>query len=267
VRAYVHVAAAPLSFTTVEGGTRRAKLKLVAGGVGGKSVLPPIERDITIGVEPDKFESVKSAGMVLEFSVPIARPGAYQLRVAVRDAGSSQIGTATQFIDVPSLDKRRLTMSGVVLGSLAVRGASTTGDVAVVTAARLNPAIRRFSPGAEMSYAFALYHPVVDKTTGQPKFTTRLRLVKQGKDALVQEITPAVQRPLQGPAPDKKAPVPKDVKPVPGVIVAGTFTLPATLEEGEYAVQILATDLLAKNAPWAAQWTSLHIAPEEKAAP
>jgi VWFA-related protein len=264
MRSYVHVDAVPLSFGPAEGGGQRAKVKLVAGGFGSKgTVLPPIERDLTVAIADDKLEMVKGAGMVLEFSVPMPRPGPYQLRVAVRDAGSGRIGSATQFVDVPDLSKHRLALSGIVLGSLAVRGAKTTGDVAVVAAARLSPAVRRFAAGTDVSYAFALYHPALDKATGRAQFTTRLRLVRQGKDALVQEIAAAVQRPLDEPKKDAKAARgAKDVKPVPGVIVAGTFALPKSLEPGEYSVQLLVTDALAKGAPRAGQWTALEVVAE-----
>jgi hypothetical protein len=198
--------------------------------------------------------------MVLEFSVPMPRPGPYQLRVAVRDAGSSGIGSATQFVDVPDLTKHRLAMSGVVLGSLAVRGAKTDGDVAVVAAAKMSPAIRRFAPGADVSYAFAVYHPAMDKATRRATLTTRLRLVRHGKDALVQELPPALQRPLADNKKDPKAVKPaKEAKPVPGVIVAGTFALPKTLEPGEYSVQLMVTDTLTKGSPRAAQWTALEV--------
>ena len=57
VRAFVHVDAAPLTFGPAAGGGKNVKVKLGAGGFGGKGrMLPPIERDLTVGVAADKVD-------------------------------------------------------------------------------------------------------------------------------------------------------------------------------------------------------------------
>ena len=54
-------------------------------------------------------------GFVYFVTVPVKKPGAYQLRIALRDHGSQRVGSATQFIEVPDIKKNRLLVSSIVL--------------------------------------------------------------------------------------------------------------------------------------------------------
>ena len=53
--------------------------------------------------------------MVYSVHVPVKKPGAYQVRVVLRDATSELFGSASQFIEVPDIGKGHLALSGIVL--------------------------------------------------------------------------------------------------------------------------------------------------------
>jgi hypothetical protein len=202
--------------------------------------------------------------------VPLRKPGPYQLRIALRDAESKRIGSATQFVHIPDLSKRRVALSGIVIGARPqVTHAKTDEsgvDVKAVEDSDVSPAVRRFRPGAEVSYAFAVYNPVLDKTTGAPDLQTQLRLVRNGQDIFKETLQQArALAPLESRVPrDKK----KKIQEVPGYVVGGNLRLPTALEPGEYALQMVVTDRLAKDKKRATtgQWTAFEIIGEKRTA-
>jgi VWFA-related protein len=256
VRAYVHLDASAIDFREV-GDHLEAKLEMATAVFGEKGrMLPPMNRDVTMTVRPANLAMVREVGIVLEINVPVSQPGGYQMRVALRDAASARLGSASQFVAVPDLGKRRLALSGVVLGTVNARNAQVpAADVAVRAASRVSPAVRRFAPGADVSYGFAVYHPHVDGA-GKPQLTSRVRLVRQGKAVLDQDLSAVQVMQRLDAAGDAKS------KAMPGFIVAGTFALPKDLEPGEYAVQVAVVDASAAkdDAKSAGQWTSLEVA-------
>ena len=48
-------------------------------------------------------------------NVPVKKPGAYQLRIAVRDSASGRVGSASHYIEVPDVKKDKLTLSSLVI--------------------------------------------------------------------------------------------------------------------------------------------------------
>ena len=85
-------------------------------------------------------------GFVYRLHHPVKKPGAYQLRMAVRDANSERVGSASQFIEVPDIYKARLTLSGIVLRANPPKNPSE-GEGGEQGDASENPAVRLFKPG------------------------------------------------------------------------------------------------------------------------
>jgi hypothetical protein len=71
----------------------------------------------TLRLRGDTFEKALAYGFEYRMNHIVKKPGAYQLRVAVRDAISEKVGSASQFIEVPDLKKGRLALSGIVIRS------------------------------------------------------------------------------------------------------------------------------------------------------
>src|SRR6185295_4394356 len=88
----------------------------VTFGEDGK-IVDEVSRVDRLRVRGEAYQRVLKAGFVYMVTVPIKKPGAYQLRVALRDQASERVGSSTQFVDVPDIKKRRLALSGILLGA------------------------------------------------------------------------------------------------------------------------------------------------------
>jgi hypothetical protein len=101
-------------------------------------VVDQISRTDTVTVKKEAHKRILDYGLLYGLALPVNKPGAYQLRVAVRDGASSRVGSANQFVAVPDLTKGLLTLSGMVLSgkhpagekapSAAVQGGTNSGD-------------------------------------------------------------------------------------------------------------------------------------------
>src|SRR5260370_31779061 len=58
-------------------------------------------------------------GVVYIVTLLMKKPGAYQLRDALRDKDSERIGSASQFVDVPDIKKNRLALSSFIVKGLS----------------------------------------------------------------------------------------------------------------------------------------------------
>jgi VWFA-related protein len=64
-------------------------------------------------IKKENIAWVKEHGLRFSLSLPVKKPGAYYVRVAVRDPASEKLGSAYQFIEIPDLKKHRLSLSSV----------------------------------------------------------------------------------------------------------------------------------------------------------
>lgn len=136
LRALLHIEGGDLSWSA-EGERRKAVLDIAAVVIDARGE-PVLRKDETYTVLSDQGLDA-SRGLVYGFELPARRPGPYQLRVAVRDVASDQVGSASQFVEVPELGKGRLTLS-----SLSLRDASTSSGA--------SPVLRRFRRGDTVEY-------------------------------------------------------------------------------------------------------------------
>ena len=119
VRSFVYIDPRGLTFETVDG-MRQASFELHGvifgdNGIDGRSD----QRGATLSLNERDYEQAMRNGMALKLDMPVKRPGSYQVRVATRDKNSAKIGSAGQFVEVPDLNKKRLAVSGIVLGTTA----------------------------------------------------------------------------------------------------------------------------------------------------
>lgn len=199
-------------------------------------------RTYTMRARGELLETLRKNGLIYTMNVPIKKPGAYQLRVAVRDAASERIGSANRFIEVPDLKQRRLALSGIILaGSLPKEGEQKSEGEATV--ATIGPAVRRFPPGALVDYGFIIYNPKLDGKTGRPQLRTQVRLYRDGQPLFVGKLNDFEL----GPNTNMRA-----------LQAAGRLRLSKEIAPGEYVLQIIVTDLLDKQRI-ATQWTDFEI--------
>jgi VWFA-related protein len=268
VHSMLHVDGSRLTFTPSAGGNE-VKLDLAAAVIGDNGVVVEgRNHEVSFRVPDAALERVKRAGFLIELDQPLDRPGAYQFRVGLRDTASTSLGTANQFVYVPDLSKHHLALSGIVLGSRAPEATAeppSAVSVAVDDEARMSPAVRRFRAGADVAYAFAVYNPATDRSSGQPQLGTRLRLVRNGREVLAVDAGAGRDAFMPVPAAGPRRTKGK-VDKVRGFLAAGTLRLPPSLEPGEYALQLVVTDQLTRDKERSTgQWTSFEVLGEPQA--
>jgi hypothetical protein len=98
-------------------------------------------------------------GFIYRLDVPVKAPGPYSVRVAAREVASNKVGSASQFVIVPDLTRKRLTLSGVLLS-----GSDATPDPAGGPAESAHPRCPPIWPMRSRSTtrttAMARAHPI-----------------------------------------------------------------------------------------------------------
>jgi hypothetical protein len=194
---------------------------------------------------------VQQNGLIYSTDVPVTNPGAYQFRVVVRDANSKKFGTAGQFLEIPDLKKKELTLSGIVLSEASEDGKASLPPGVPVEAAlspvqfSSNPAVRRFSPGAKLAYAHLIYNARTAGSTRKPQLTTQVRLFRDGKEVVAGPelvFDPGAQ------------------KTSDRLSNEGVVNLSPTAESGDYSLQIVVKDNAAGKSPRVAtQWIDFEV--------
>jgi hypothetical protein len=188
-------------------------------------------RTFTIRVHGQEYKNAVANGFVYRLNHPVKKPGAYQLRTAVRDANSERVGSASQFIEVPDVSKGRLTLSGVVLRAnpgqtVAGTEGSEQGDP------NENPAVRIFKPGRALIYGYQILNAQVDRATKKPRVQAQLRLFRDGKQIYTGKVMPLET---------------KDQPDMQHIVAGGRLQLGSKMESGDYVLQVVVTDNLAKD--------------------
>src|SRR2546430_7684778 len=116
MRSMLHVDGRDLTFTDEPDGWHKAVFDILALTFGDNGVtVDQIGRTHSIRAKGKTYDRIVNDGFTYNIIVPIKKPGAYQLRTALRDESSERIGSATQFIEVPDVKKNRLTLSGILM--------------------------------------------------------------------------------------------------------------------------------------------------------
>lgn len=265
MRSLLHIDTRDLTFTDEADGWHKAVFDVLAVTFGDNgTILDEINRVQTIRIRGESYKRALNNGLVFVMTIPVKKAGAYQLRAALRDASSQHIGSASQFIEVPDIKKNRLTLSGVIVsgnapaqakagGSAAVNGQPSPGAGPPKADAdsfddedpMASPAVRSFRHGMYLQYSYVIYNAQLDKATGRPQLQTQVRLFRDSQlvfTGRVQPFDPGAQ-------PDLKR-----------LWTAGALTLGTDLPAGEYILQVVVTDPLAKEKyRTATQWIDFEI--------
>lgn len=233
VRSFVYIDPKDVTFTRVDG-RYHASLELYGVIFGDNGVIVEQRADAaTFNFSDADYEQITQDGIGIGFDMPAKRPGAYQVRVALRDKASSKIGTAGQYMAVPDLKKKQqLAVSGIVLGTVnADKSVGRTG-------------IRRFLAGSDLYYAYNLYN-AIDESGNQRDLVMDVMLFREGK--IVQTI------------PEVPIGVP-DQSDRSRVFVGSTLRLDPALEPAHYHIQVVVRNRNVKQkGPAVAQWADFGI--------
>jgi len=242
MRSILHIDARDVSFTQEQDGVRKGTIEIAAFTFGSNGEIVGREaRGYNLSVRADGFQKLLEQGFVYAINVPIKKAGGYQLRVAVRDPRADRVGSASQFIDVPDIGADRLTLSGLVVSgydpATATKSeanpdhASNEGAVEAIDPSS-TPAVRILKRGTFLDYGFLIYNAQLDPKMKKPQLESQLILLKDGKQVFATKVSPV----NLGSEPDWKH-----------IPVSGRLRLGDDLGLGEYILQVIVTDKLAKQ--------------------
>lgn len=157
----LHIDGSKLDFHKIPDGRLQANVDVAVVSFGEEGhAEASSENTYEIQVKPGQLEEARRQGFVYKMTHQLKRPGAYQVRAAVRDAATGRVGSASQFVDLPDLRQKKLAVSGVLLSSDG--GGNST------------PVLRQFGPKAKISCAFEVYN-------ARPDTVVLMRLYREGK--------------------------------------------------------------------------------------
>lgn len=192
-------------------------------------------KSLTLDVSREKAAELAKAGLQYRFGIALSRPGPYQVRAAVRDAISGEIGSAYAFLDVPDFNQSRISLSSLVLS--LPQGAPAAPDA--------RAGWNEFAPGATLQYVCEVFGL---KTPGKPPLPpsveTGVKFYRGGVP--VAEIPPS----------------PVNLEGFGGqLFLTGSMRIPYDLAAGNYMVELLAYDRLERSQKkqTAKQWIDLAV--------
>jgi VWFA-related protein len=244
-----------LSFKAEPDGWQTAVINVAAYTFGDSgNVIDSFNDTHTIRARGETYDSIMRDGLLYTLNVPVKKAGAYQLRVAVRDATSKRVGSASQFIEVPNLNKNRLTLSGLVVEGLdpSRKAANQSAPAAVNTPEAIenevepqaSPAVRRLRKGMTLRYIYTIFNAQPDRATGRPQLQTQVRLFRDSRELY------------------RGKPAPYDMgeqRDSKHLRAGGRIELSRDAAPGEYVLQVIVTDTLAKENRTATQWIDFEI--------
>ena len=248
MRSLLYIDPRDLTFND-DAGFHRTSIDVMAITFGDNGVpIDQIARTYQIRLPDDDYKRILREGLVYNVTVPVKKPGAYQLRVSLRDSASERVGSASQFIDAPDIKKKRLALSGLVVrgeanAKVSAPNASATegreaGD------AETSAAVRHFKAGNVLDYALFVYNAKLD-TTSHPQLMVQMKLFRDGTEVFTgkeSKLNPGTQTDMQR------------------LMAGGAIQLGTDMTPGDYVIQIMVTDLIAdKKHNVVTQWMDFQV--------
>lgn len=243
VDAFIHIDLSDMKLDKDADGKQKATYDVMVMNFD-ENGLPRGATSTTATIDPEKvdLDKIRKEGLVVTVTFPVKKPGGYQVRAAARENGTGKIGTASKFILVPNLGKKRLTLSGIVVDDISYSKWNNTAgksDLRFRTVGDKSngrdvdqfndTALRRFQRGTILTYTYEAYN-VRARQNGELR--VRSRLVKDGKVI------------FSGKESEVDLRASKDGKKV---TVQGALNLGKSMEPGDYALQVIVTDDAAKK--------------------
>ena len=238
-----------LSVSNEADGAHKASFDISAALFGDNGrIVARQEQNGTLRLRGKPYESALREGMVYSFDMPVRQPGAFQFRVAIRDPGSSRIGTAGQFVEIPNLSSGQLALSSIVLQAEEnSKKENYEPDSAKAEASAAyrdggSQTLMRFHKATTLIFVYAIYNARLDKTTKLPRLTTQTRVLRDREQIYTAGPMPVS---VEGQSDLRR------------ISAGARLQLGSALSPGEYVLQIVVEDHLAKQT--AMQWVQFEV--------
>jgi VWFA-related protein len=249
VTTFLHTDARDIAFTHDPDGSYKGTVDLIAALFGDNGqVVASGDFTYTLRVKDEDYDSVLRNGFIFRERHLIKQPGAYQIRLVMRDATTQTLGSASQYLDVPDVKKGHLAVSGILLSQSSDLAASTgalANNQTQAFDAKGNAAVRIFRPGAKIAYVYEVLntqHP----PGNPPQVLEQVRLFRDGQQFYANSATPLD---FHGQT------------DLPHLTAGGLIRLGPQFAPGDYAMQVIVTDKLAKKEKYrsVSQWMNFEV--------
>src|SRR5258708_1109270 len=169
-------------------------LPLVGGAhnADGNPVGTPFRARRELDLSQAQYERVQAEGVDFQQELPL-EAGRYQIRVGAQEPEGQTVGGATQWVEIPDLGDRKLTLSGVFLSASPPSGGGTSSKPAEgALATRDAHALRRFKRTDGLYFQFYVYNPAVDGQ-GASDAVIQAQIWSQSKVVAASKPQPATQ--------------------------------------------------------------------------
>lgn len=234
VRSLLHIDLSQLKFEELPNKSKKAVIDILVIAFGDNgTIVDQSGKSFVLEFPPAVFEKYLREGLVHVFTFPVKKPGAYQLRVAIRDEATDKVGASNQFIEIPNVKKDRLVLSGVVVEDFPIadwQKLNTTGARPTASTALNDTSSRQFKSGTVLNYAYSVFNTKPGSAEAG-NLESQVKLYRDGK--VIFEGKP--QKATNG----NPTPRPNAID-LQGSLLLGTEMVP-----GDYVLQIIVTDKLA----------------------
>jgi len=130
--------------------------------------------------------SVKDPSVVYSHKLPL-KPGIYQIRVAARDDKTGSIGSSAQWIEIPDLSSKKLTLSTLLLGGHISNSVQDQKGEQVQFSVD-----RRFARESQLTFFTIIYNA---STSAAPKLDAQIEILRGGQRVVASPLLPVVVEP------------------------------------------------------------------------
>lgn len=231
LKTWLHVDGNGVGVATDNEGRRFISLEAVAAtsGVSG-AIQDSGTTRIKLPVNEREIEWIKENGISFSLSVPAKQPGAYYVRVAVKDESSGAIGAAYRFVEAPDLKKSELALSGIFLVNADETESEGQANRSK-KAARMSQAFRTYLPGESFEYMAVIY--AGNRKAGDaPELESSYVLFRNGLEIFRSKPQPINAADLQDPN---------------RIALRNRLELDGDAEPGEYVLKLIVEDKRMKE--------------------
>jgi len=234
LRAMLATEAGDVKFADGDNGRKKLVLDVVVA-VFSQDGTPVTTQDrtFTINVTRAEAEQLAASGLHAMMEVKLPRPGPYQIRAAVRDAGSGDVGSAYSFVEVPDFNQPAIALSSIALsGPGGAARAGTDGQIGW----------GQFATGTEVHFDCEIFGVKTVRPPGEPKVEMEIRLFHNGEPVFDSQPLAVTEARLAE------------------HILTGNMKIGGNMEPGDYTMQLVAFDRLASPKKQVAQqWVDLTV--------
>ncbi len=236
INAFIYFSPNELKWSIEPDGNHKALIDIAAAAFDENGLtLAPIDTTFTLRLTSQNYDAALKKGMVYGIHVPVNRPGPYVVRAVVRDAATEVSGSADQYVEVPDVESGRLALSGIVLQEAAAGAAQANANLPQGPAPGEDitggAARRSFRRGTPLVYRAE----IINAKTGAsqlPELEVQTRMFHDGEQVLADKTILSTA----GGASD-----PQHLR------ISGRVSLGQGMTPGEYVLQVIVTEKLAKN--------------------